>query len=80
MQELELEGLSVSPLELDNGSAQFDLSMRLREGVGGVRGHFEYNTDLFDAATVDRLADHFQKLLEEIARDPEQRIAELPLL
>jgi amino acid adenylation domain-containing protein len=79
-QVLELEGLSVSPLELDKGSAQLDLSLRLQEGVEGVRGHFEYNTDLFDAGTIDRLANQFLKLLEEVARDPEQRIAELPLL
>lgn len=80
LQTLELEGLSVSHMELDNGSAQFDLSLRLREGAGGLAGHFEYNTDLFSTATIDRLAGHFQVLLEGIARDPEQRIAELPLL
>jgi amino acid adenylation domain-containing protein len=80
LQALELDGLSVSKLDLDRGTAQLDLSLQLREGTERVRGHFEYNTDLFDASTIDRLADHFQMLLEGIARDPEQRILELPLL
>jgi amino acid adenylation domain-containing protein len=79
-QVLESEGLSVSKLDIDRGTAQLDLSLQLDEGMEGVSGHFEYNTDLFDAATVDRLADHFHILLEGIARDPEQHIAELPLL
>ena len=40
----------------------------------------EYNTDLFDAATITRLLGHFQTLLEGIVADPEQRLSALPLL
>jgi amino acid adenylation domain-containing protein len=80
MEALELPGLSVSTLEVDNGAAQFDLSLRLAEGAEGIVGHFEYNTDLFDAATIDRLAAHLQTLLASAALDPDQHISELPLL
>ncbi|MEJ2735565.1 MAG: amino acid adenylation domain-containing protein [Anaerolineae bacterium] len=80
MEALELPGLSVSTLDVDNGAAQFDLSLRLAEGAEGVVGHFEYNTDLFDAATIDRLAAHLQTLLASATQDPDQHISELPLL
>ena len=80
MEALELPGLSVSILDVDNGAAQFDLSLRLAERAEGIVGHFEYNTDLFDAATIDRLAAHLQTLLASAAQDPDQHISKLPLL
>ena len=46
----------------------------------GLAGVLEYNTDLFDAATIARMAGHFQTLMEGIAADPDQRVSELPLL
>src|SRR5262249_44004244 len=50
------------------------------ETAEGLRGCWEYSTDLFDASTIQRMADHFQRLLESIVADPEQRIGQLPLL
>ncbi len=46
----------------------------------GLIGLFEYNTDLFDADTIENAIAHFQTLLEGIAANPEQSIAQLPLL
>jgi non-ribosomal peptide synthetase component F len=40
----------------------------------------EYNTDLFEADRIERMFDHFRVLLEGAARDPEQGIAEMPML
>ena len=80
MQALELPGLSVSPLEFDTGTAQFDLAVHLYEGDEELRGHFEYNTDLFDAPAINRMVKHFQTLLEGIVSNPEQCISDLPLL
>jgi amino acid adenylation domain-containing protein len=77
---LALPGLDVSPLELAGRAAKLDLVLSLREEDGGLRGHFEYAVDLFDEATVARLAGHFRTLLEGIVADPEQRVSELPLL
>ena len=52
----------------------------MRESAAGLHAALEYSTDLFDAATIARLAGHFQVLLEAIVADPAQRIGELPLL
>jgi amino acid adenylation domain-containing protein len=64
----------------DTGAAQFDLVLSLAETVGGLQGEMRYRTDLFDAATIQRMAGHFLVLLEAIAADPDQTISTLPLL
>ena len=61
--------------------SRFDLSLALRdEGDGSLCGELEYATDLFDAETIDRLIGHLSTLLDAIARDPTQRLSELPML
>jgi amino acid adenylation domain-containing protein len=77
---LALEGLEVSRLPLAGHSAKFDLSLSVRESAEGLRASWEYATDLFDASTIERMARHFERLLEAIVADPQQRIAQLPLL
>ena len=52
----------------------------MEETAAGLDGEFEYRRDLFDAATVTRMVDHFQNLLQAIVLDPSQSIARLPLL
>lgn len=76
----ELAKLTVSPVEIENATAKFELSFCLREDVQGLSGYLEYNTDLFEASTIERFVGHFQKLLEAVVADPSQRIADLPLL
>lgn len=80
MAALEFSGLKLSPLEIDNGTAKFELTLDLEETPNGIRGWFEYNTDLFDVATIARMTSHFQTLLESIVADPDQPIATLPML
>lgn len=75
---LELPGLSLSPLEVGSAIAKTDLILFMSEGPAGLRGLFEYNTDLFEAATIARAAAHFQTLLEAIVAEPEQRLSMLP--
>lgn len=77
---LELSGLSLNFQDIDSGTAKFDLTLELQETTEGIRGWFEYNTDLFDACTVHRMVGHFQTLLEGIVANPEQKLSELPLL
>ena len=79
-QALELPGLTVTPLKVHTGTAKFDLTLELQEMSEDIRGQFEYNTDLFDSATIAQMACHFQTLLEGIVADPEQRLSNLPLL
>ena len=78
---LELAGVTLSPVEVDNKTAKFDLMLSMQEEVGDyLSGIVEYNTDLFDAGTIGRLAGHFEVMLESIVKAPHQRIDELPLL
>jgi amino acid adenylation domain-containing protein len=76
----ELLGLSVSSLEVDPGTARFDLALDLWETPEGLHGWFEYSTGLFDAATIARIEGHLQTLLEGIVAAPQQRLSMLPLL
>jgi amino acid adenylation domain-containing protein len=76
----ELTGLTVTPLEVDSGTAKFDLTLSMAETAGSLRASFEYNTDLFEQTTIDRMLGHFQTLLEGIVANPDQRLSELPLL
>ncbi|HEX3529040.1 MAG TPA: non-ribosomal peptide synthase/polyketide synthase [Thermoanaerobaculia bacterium] len=61
-------------------AAMFDLALNMKEMPEGVRTSFMFKEDLFDGATVERLAACYLRLLEEVAADPNQRIRELPLL
>jgi amino acid adenylation domain-containing protein len=62
------------------GTAKFDLTLSMAETPHGLAGSLEYNTDLFDRSTVDRLSSHFQGLLEQVVTHPRMSVADLPLL
>ncbi len=75
-----LGDLGLAPLPVESGSARFDLALDLMDGPEGLRGAFEYSTDLFDASTLERLRGHLGTLLEGVLAEPEARLSELPLL
>ena len=77
---LKLTDLTLAPLERENVIAKFDLTLELTEVAEGMKGSFEYNTDLFQPATIERLSTHFQTLLTGIVTQPQAPIHELPLL
>ena len=68
----EVSGLALAPWGGGDGSgiAKFDLTLAFAEVDGGLEGALEYSTDLFDGATVDRLAGHCAALLAAAVRDP----------
>src|SRR5262249_54865003 len=76
----EVEGLHVQILPQASSFARFDLI--LTANVAGDRLVLEcdYNTDLFDAATVQRLLGHYRTLLQAAVAAPEGEMARLPLL
>ncbi|MES1241581.1 MAG: non-ribosomal peptide synthase/polyketide synthase [Acidobacteriota bacterium] len=78
--ELRLPGLTLSPLDLDSGTAKVDLLLALAETEDGLAGGWEYSTDLFEAATIERMTGHLATLLAAAADDPELRLSDLPLL
>jgi amino acid adenylation domain-containing protein len=73
-------GISLERLQVDTGLAKFDLSMELADDGATLGGVVEYSTELFDAATVERLIGHFQTLLAGAVRVPETPVSALPLL
>ncbi|HSP79793.1 MAG TPA: amino acid adenylation domain-containing protein, partial [Myxococcaceae bacterium] len=77
---LELPGVLQEALEIDPGMAKFDLTLFVRETADGLMSFWEYNTDLFDEATVARMAAHYVRLLEGAVENPERQVSTLPLL
>ena len=78
--DLELTGLKVSPLSTENTTAKFDLTLSMENLEEGLVGVWEYNTDLFDDLTIDRINGHFVSLLECIIANQKEPISQLPLL
>ncbi|PRW68939.1 non-ribosomal peptide synthetase [Pseudomonas fluorescens] len=76
----QLPDLRIEGLEWGTQTAQFDLSLDTQETVDGLWATLTYATDLFDAATPNRMARHWQNLLQAMLDDPHQRVAQLPLL
>ncbi len=79
-QPLRLDGLEVARIGLGRQSAKFDLTVGVVEHDGGLNVTFEYNTDLFDAVTVEGLAGSYAQLLAEVSGDAGQRVGEVALL
>ncbi len=77
---LELPGLTLIPFETRVEAAKFDLVVNLYEAGEGIFGIFQYDSDLFDAATIARLAGHFTTLLAAWIDEPGKRLSDLPLL
>jgi amino acid adenylation domain-containing protein len=77
--ELRLGGTEVGAMETGGAVAKFDLVLSLEETEGEIRGGLEFRSELWDAATMERLADAYVLLLEAVAADPGRRILDLPL-
>ena len=80
MQPIELPGLRISELKPDRGTEKFDLTLFIEEETDGLKLGWSYNTDLFDDATITRLAGHFNTLLAGLVAKPGERVSRLPLL
>jgi len=78
--EMDAGGLRLSAFSLENQTAKFDLTLSLLEQGASLRGDIEYNTDLFDEATVARLATHFETLLRRAVSTPDERLSQLARL
>ncbi|MFL6284933.1 MAG: amino acid adenylation domain-containing protein [Pyrinomonadaceae bacterium] len=77
---LELPGLETLEVSEGGETAKFDLTVTVAEGGEGLRVSWNYNTDLFDASTVERMARHYARVLKAVALDPERRVSEVELL
>jgi len=77
---LRAPGLTSTPMPVDTGTAKFDLTLALEPTDEGLHASLEYRTELFEAATVARLAGHLETLLGAAARNPGRPLPRLPIL
>jgi non-ribosomal peptide synthetase component F len=72
-----LPGLTLSPLGSERGTTQYDLALNMVDAGDELTGSLEYDTDLFDAATVAHMTEHFETVLREAIARPAARLGEI---
>jgi non-ribosomal peptide synthetase component F len=78
-QKLELAGLSQSALPFDYEAVRFDLTLWVVERADGLRVYWTYSTDLFEAATIERLHRQYESLLRHVVANPETPVDLVPI-
>lgn len=74
---LDLPGLKLSFLETESGTVRHDLKLDLTETAEGIKGFFEYKADLFNATTIARMAEFFERLLVLVVEEPNIKLTRL---
>jgi len=77
---IDLPDLRMESLNEETNSAKFDLSVTMGETIDSLVMSFEYNTDLFEPGTIERMMTHFENLLYSVVEDSEQVISEIDFL
>jgi amino acid adenylation domain-containing protein/non-ribosomal peptide synthase protein (TIGR01720 family) len=75
-----LPGLVIRPVPADRQTTKFDLTLTCSRDGEGLETVLEYNTDLFDHETVERMLEHLARLAGQVAADPELRLSDVELL
>nr|WP_258400407.1 non-ribosomal peptide synthetase [Burkholderia pseudomallei] len=79
--ELTIPGLTIRAVETPLQTAQFELTLSLREAGDDIVGHLNYASALFDESTVRRYVTYWRRLLEGMTAGPANvSVARLPLL
>ncbi len=76
---LDLPGITVTPVDAATGVARTDLSLFLTEDDGALHGALEYNSDILDRSTAQRLTGYLRTLLTAITTAPKAKLGDLPL-
>ena len=77
---ISLPGLTIEPLDITSDTAKFDLTLSFSASEGALHGNIEADADLFDRATIERMAEHFMVVGRGVVEHPDARIGDLPLL
>ncbi|HFC11943.1 MAG TPA: amino acid adenylation domain-containing protein [Anaerolineae bacterium] len=77
---VQLSGLTVTPIPLNQNTAQFDLSLSMAEIGGQYQLRWEYNSDLFNADSISRMANAFATLLAALPQNSDAPLHNLPIL
>jgi amino acid adenylation domain-containing protein/non-ribosomal peptide synthase protein (TIGR01720 family) len=75
-----LSGIEASLLPVGGERSRFDLNLSMLETSEGLVAGLEYNTDLFEGETVERMLRHFERVLEEVVARPDVRVSDVSLL
>jgi len=78
-QPVEVEGLTITRLEFDNGATSFDLILNMAESGERLSGAIQYGADLFDQSTISRMANRFERLLADVTARPDARLDSLEI-
>ncbi|KUJ69434.1 hypothetical protein ACZ90_11100 [Streptomyces albus subsp. albus] len=73
-------GLRLEPMTVESGTARFDLELQVFDRPEGLSGWFEFNTDLFDRSTVERMSRHLGVLVGGLLADPDRPVGSVPML
>lgn len=77
---VELDGISMTGLDAEMDSEQFDLTLALTEVDGGITGYISYSTDLFAPETIARWSEYYRHLMQQMVQDQNPKLCELQLL
>ena len=77
LDDLELPGLTLTPIPIPVQTSKYDLLFNIHETKQGLAATLEYDTDLFDAATISRFLSHYEAILRQAVEDPEVKLKAL---
>ncbi|HYG60618.1 MAG TPA: amino acid adenylation domain-containing protein, partial [Symbiobacteriaceae bacterium] len=80
LEEVGLPQLKLEFIDTGTETSKFDLTLGVQETGEGMIAGVEYSTDLFDQATMERLLQHYESVLQAMIANPQQRLGEFPLL
>ncbi len=76
-----LPGLEFEMFELESDIAKFDINLTMSETNNSIlTGSWEYNTDLFEASTIERMIEHYKILLNEFTADINKNIDDVQII
>ena len=78
--QLKLAELPLETVALAERVSQFDITLMVAEEDNALTASLQYNQDLFDRGTMERLATHFETLLDSIVKDPQLPVSALSVL
>jgi amino acid adenylation domain-containing protein len=75
-----LPGLALEALEIDNATAKYDMTLVATDNEGTLSLRVEYNVDLFKASTINQMLEHLRILLKNIIASPAQQISDVEIM
>jgi non-ribosomal peptide synthetase component F len=75
-----VSGVGMEAFGAESRTAQFELTVEMMEVGGRAGGTIQYNTDLFDKSTIERMTGHLERILESIVENPKEEISRLEMM